>query len=160
MSRATATTDGVHDAKPPAIVAAVSSAVLKVILRTPMARRIRPLALVQFTGRRTGKKRPVVVGWHSLDGVAVVFTPASWRANFTDSAPSLAHHQYERLQLVGTLVTDPTQAADARNTVIRGGVSAKLLALHVPEGYTVTAADVCAVHRSMIRFQPATNSAT
>ena len=156
MTPITATSGLVHDAKPPKLVVAASSLILKAVLRTPLARMIRPLAILSFTGRRSGRSLSVVVGWHTVDGVATVFTPASWRANFTEATPASVHHRYHRLRLVGTLTTDPSRVADALNQMIRSGTSPRALALHVPGGHTITAGDAAAVQRGMIQFTAAT----
>ena len=134
MTPNTAISVVVHDDKPPRLVVAASSLILKALLRTPVARMIRPLAILSFTGRRSGQPLSVVVGWHTVDGVATVFTPASWRANFTETTPAVVHHRYHRLRLVGALTTDPARVADALNEVIGSGTSPRALALHVPDG--------------------------
>ncbi|MEP7203948.1 MAG: hypothetical protein ABI894_15160 [Ilumatobacteraceae bacterium] len=149
----------VQDRKPPPLLVALSNIFLKAILRTPVARVITPMALLSFAGRRSGRSLSVVVGWHTLDGVATVFTPASWKANFTDPTPATVRHRHHRLHLVGTLTTDPTRVADALNRLIRSGTSPGKLALHVPTGYKITASDVTAVRRSMIQFSNAAATA-
>ena len=53
------------------------------------------------------------VGWHEVDGVATVFTPALWRANFAEGHPVTVHHRGQRLHLTGTLETDPGRIAAA-----------------------------------------------
>ena len=157
MTPNTATSGVVHDNKPPRLLVAVSSLILKALLRTRVARRIRPLAILSFTGRHSGRPMSVVVGCHVVDGVATVFTPASWRANFTETTPAVVRHRYHRLRLVGTLTTDPARVADALNQVIGSGTSPRALALHVPDSHTITPADVVATHRGMIQFTAETN---
>lgn len=156
MTSSTPTHDDVHDHKPPPLVVAASNIVLKRILRTSLARKINSIALLSFTGRRSGRSLSVVVGWHTLDGVATIFTPASWKANFTDPAPATMRHRHHQLHLVGTLTTDPSTVADALNRLISSGTTPRALALQVPTGHKITAADVTAVRRSMIQFSTAT----
>jgi hypothetical protein len=144
----------VHDAPPPKAVLRVVNPLNRFLLRTPISRMIRSFALLEFAGRRTGQRRRVVVGWHSRDGASVVLTPAAWRVNFADGRPATVRWRGHNSDFVGTLETDPTIVAGVINTLLRGGASARSLALRLPAGHTVTADDVMHTHRALIRFEP------
>ena len=58
----------VRDARPPAALLRVTNPILKTLLRTPVSRVIRPLALIEFRGRRSGRPIRVVVAWHVNPG--------------------------------------------------------------------------------------------
>jgi hypothetical protein len=144
----------VHDAPPPKAVLCVVNPLNRFLLRTPISRLIRSFALLGFAGRRTGQRRCVVVGWHFLNGVSVVLTPAAWRVNFADGLPATVRWRGRTTHFVGTLQTDPIVVAGVINTLLRGGASARSLALRMPADHTVTADDVVHTHRALIRFEP------
>lgn len=142
----------VQDARPPRVVVGLSNPMLKRLLRTRVGRRMAKLALVEVTGRRSGRRLSVVVGWHEVDDTPLVFTPAPWQANFAGGAPATVHWQGRREERTGTLETDPAAVARALDVVIGGGTSPRALGLRVPVGHTVTAADVVGTGRAMVRF--------
>ena len=150
---ATDVRDAVRDARPPAAVLRVTNPILKGLLRTPLGRAIRPLALIEFLGRRSGRLIRVVVAWHMLDGEPVVITPASWRVNFTDGAPATVRWRGHGQRYVGTLEVDPDAVAKAIDTVLRAGTSARALALRVPTDHVVTGDDVVRTRRAVVRFR-------
>lgn len=145
----------VRDARPPIAVVRVLNPMNRLLLRTPLGRLARPLALLEFTGRRSGRGYCVPVGWHDADGAPVVVTPAPWRPNFIGGAPATVHHRGRTQPMTGTLVTDPAEVADVLMSVLAGGASPRSMGLGIPVGHTVSAADVVAVDRAVIRFVPA-----
>jgi len=54
--------------------------------------------------------------------------------------------------MIGTLVTDPAEVADALRFVLAGGTSPRLLGLDIPSEHRVDASDIASVGREMIRF--------
>jgi hypothetical protein len=143
----------VSDAPPPKVVLRVANPLVRFLLRTPVGRVIRPLAVIEFRGRRSGQVRRIVVGWHIVAGSPVVVTPAGWRANFADSRSAVVRWRGRNADYVGTLETDPDIVADAINTMLGTGASARSLALRIPTGHTVDAADVVRTHRALVRFE-------
>ena len=144
----------VQDARPPKAALRVVNPLIRFLLRTPVARSIRPLVVLDFRGRQTAQRRRVVVGWHIVDGKPVVLTPAGWRANFTDGRPATVHWRGRDLDCVGTLETNPEIVANVVNTLLRSGTSARSLALRVPAGHTVNATDITGTRRALVRFEP------
>ena len=148
----------IADARPPDAVLRVVNPVLRALLRTPVSRAIKGLALLRFDGRRSGRRFSVVVGWHVIDDAPVVLTPASWRANFADGAPATVRRRGRDEELVGTLETDPTAVAAAINALLGAGTSAQAIGLKLPAGHVFSESDVVATGRAMIRFSPAGSS--
>jgi len=148
-----ATEGAVADARPPKVVLSVINPMLRVLLRTPVSRAIKPLALLQFDGRRTGRRRSVVVAWHANGGRALVVTPAKWRVNFTDGHGAEVRWRGQRIDAIGTLITDPEAVAEALNTLLNNGVRPSALALRVPDGHVLSSSDVVGTGRAIINFQ-------
>lgn len=142
------------DARPPASVLAVLNPLVARVLRSPLARPIGGLALLEFDGRRSGRRYEVVVGWHDVGGRPVAFTPAPWRANFAGGAVATVHHRGSASSRRGHLVTDPAQVAGALNDVLASGTAPRSLGLRVPAGHRLTAEEVTALGRAMVRFEP------
>jgi hypothetical protein len=144
----------VRDARPPAVLLRVTNPILKTLLRTPLSRVIRPLALIEFRGRRTGRRRRVVVAWHVIDGAPVVVTPAPWRVNFIDGAPVTVRWRGRREHYTGTLDDDPAVVAQTIDAALHDGTSARALALRIPDGHVITEDDVTRTDRAIVHFRP------
>ncbi|MER6471581.1 hypothetical protein [Streptomyces collinus] len=69
------------------------------------------LALVHFTGRRSGRPYTVPAGVHRHDGALYLATSSSWRHNFTDAADGELTWQGRRVRARFTLVSDPELTA-------------------------------------------------
>ena len=145
-------TTAVRDARPPAALIRLLNPILRVLLPSRLGRLVRPFALIEFTGRRSGSRYRVPAGLHRAGGFTVVFTPAAWRANFSGGASATLHHRGRTRQMIGTLITDPAEVADALRSVLAGGTSPRLLGLHIPSEHRVDASDIASVGREMIRF--------
>src|SRR4051812_50117701 len=76
----------IRDARPPTALVRAGNPLVRTVLRSPLGQWIDALAVLEFTGRRTGRRYRVVTGWHVLDGDGVVFTPAVWRGKFASGA--------------------------------------------------------------------------
>jgi hypothetical protein len=142
-----------HDAPPPKVALRIANPLVRLLLRTPVGRLIHPLAVIEFRGRRSGRLRRIVVGWHIVGGSPVVLTPARWRANFDGGRPATVRWRGNDADYVGTLETDPAIVAATVNTMLRSGTSARALALRIPAGHTFDAADVADTRRALIRFE-------
>jgi hypothetical protein len=128
--------------------------VVKGLLRTPLAKALPFVAMLEFTGRRSGRRIRVAVGFHAIDGGNLVFTPAPWRANFAGGHPVTVWNRGKRDRVVGTLESDPTTVADAIRGVLDANTSPRALGLAIPEGHVLTPADVSVMNRAMVRFRP------
>jgi hypothetical protein len=152
-STATAMTTGVRDARPPDTVVRVLNPVLRIALRTPLGRLIRPFALLEFNGRRSGRRYRVPVGWHENDRGALVITPAPWRSNFADTTPVTVYFKGKPHRMIGTLTTNSETVADALQSLFDHGTSPRLIGLDLPKGHRITASDVSSVGRAAIQFR-------
>jgi hypothetical protein len=130
-------------APPPTDVVRAVNVVCRRLLPTPVGRLI-PLALLEFRGRRSGRTFRVPVGWHPAPGGHVVVSQGTWPKNFVGG--------HEAHWLRGTYVDDPEQVAAAFRAIVAEGTSPRALALRVPDGQQIAAADMARLHRSIIRF--------
>ena len=144
----------VTDARPPHAMVQILNPLLAFLLRTRAGSRLAELALVEFPGRRSGRRISVVVGWHVVDGNALVLTPASWRANFAGGVRAHVCQGGREEERLGTLELDPAAVAEALNAVLRAGASPRKLGLRVPVGHVIRADDVIRTGRAMVRFGP------
>jgi hypothetical protein len=142
----------VADARPPDAVLRILNPLLRALLGSP-AGRVLPgsLAILELTGRRTGRAYRVVVGWHELDDGPVVFTPARWRLNLRGGAPVAVVRNGRRRRGTATLVEDPEQVAAGLQRTLDAGAAPRELGLKVAPGHRIDAGDVRANGRAMIR---------
>jgi hypothetical protein len=110
--------------------------------------------VVTFAGRRTGRTYQAVVTFHELDGQVYVVTPRRWRANFAGGAPMRMRHAGVDVPGTGVLDDDPAFVADVINRLRAAGQPARAFALRIADGHQVTAADVTATNRAVVRFVP------
>ena len=126
---------------------------MRVFLGSWLGRLAPQNALLRFAGRRSGRAYRIVVGLYELDGVPVVFTPARWRLNFRGGAPVTVTHRGRTITGTGTLIEDPEAVAAAFQRVIDGGVRPRLLGVRVEAGHRLTAQDIRAIGRTMVRLE-------
>lgn len=144
----------VTDARPPLLLIRLMNPIMRTVLRTPLGRVVRPFALLEFEGRRSGRHFRVPVGLHAIGDRVIVFTPAPWRANFAGGLAADVRFRGRVRSMVGTLVTDPTAVANTLNELFESGTSPRNVGL-VVEGGAVSAADVVSVDRAMIELTAA-----
>jgi hypothetical protein len=147
-------TTAVRDARPPTAVLRVLNPVMRTVLRTPLGRLVRPFSLLEFTGRRSGRRYRVPAGWHEVDGIAVVVSPAPWRANFAGGLPVTVRRHGRAHAMTGTLVTDREAVATTLQSLLDSGTAPRELGLQIPKGHEVSADDVVAVDRAVIELRP------
>ena len=148
-------TKPVEDGRPPTAIVKLSTAVLRPILATTLGRRLPRLALLDFRGRRTGRRYRIVTGWYTVDSRNVVFTPAAWRANFREEQEVEVAQGGRRRRLVGRLETDPDVVAALLNGVLAGGTSPRSVGIRTEASQTIEAVDVQRLDRAAILFTPA-----
>ena len=64
----------------------IGNAFMVPLLRSRLGARMKDLALLTYTGRKTGRRYTIPVGIHELDGDAVVLTASGWKANLRGGA--------------------------------------------------------------------------
>jgi len=143
-----------QDARPPLALIRVMNPMLRALLPTPAGRLVRPFALLRFDGRRSGRELRIPVGYHEARSGQVVITPATWRINFDGGIPVTVHHLGRRYELIGHLDTDPSRVADELQAIMERRGSLGLVGIKIPTGRQVTPADVAAVDRAVIWFEP------
>jgi len=143
-----------RDARPPLLLVRVMNPVLRTALRTPLGRLVRRFALLEFRGRRTGRRYRVPVGWHDIGREHAVVTPARWRVNFRDGRPVTVHHRGRRRELTGTLEADAAIVASALQAIVDRTGSLASVGVAVPPRHHVSVEDVIAVDRALVRFVP------
>jgi hypothetical protein len=144
----------VAERRPPDAVLHVVNPVLRRLLQSPIGRGLPGLGVLEFTGRRTGRRYRVVAGWHEVDGQEFVVTPAPWRANFAGGAPLAVTHRGRTRTGRGELVRDPAAVAEAVQRLLGQGTSARALGMAVASGHRFTVADVVATRKALVRFTP------
>lgn len=150
----TAATDAVRDGRPPRVVVSMLNPIMRTMLGSPLGRMIRPLALLEFSGRKTNRSYRIPVGWYEVDDTHAVFTPAPWRTNFAGGRPATVRYRGQRHDLIGTLDTDATAVAATIAGLLEKGVAPGQFGLKVDPGHKITASDVQSLGRAMIRFRP------
>jgi hypothetical protein len=143
-----------RDARPPLAVVRLMNPILRIVLRTPLGWLVRPFALLEFRGRQSGATLRVPVGWHEIDTGHVVFTPAPWRVNFRGGNAVTVRFRGRRRRLIGTLDDDPHRVAAALQSLADRRGSLRPVGVDIPDEHRVTTADVLAVDRAVIHFEP------
>ena len=146
-------TAGVRDARPPALAIRILNPLMRALLGSRLGRRMHNLALIEFSGRHSGRRYRVPVGWHHAGGQAIVVTPASWRASFSGGRIASVHYDGHVQSMTGTLVTEAADVARAVQTLLDDGTSPRQLGLRIPSGHRMTPSDVSTVNRAIIRFE-------
>ena len=77
----------------------IGNTFMRPLLRSRLGRRMDDLALLSFTGRRSGRLYTVPVGYHELDGHGVVMTASPWRANLRGGADVEVVHNGRRIPM-------------------------------------------------------------
>ena len=137
---------------PVAVLRRVNPVVLRV-LSSPVGRRVGALVVVEFVGRRSGRRFRTPVVAHVVDGVPHAVTDRPWRLNFSEGAPVTVTHRGEAVDGRATLL--PLSAPDVGTFMRRAldnGESPRALGLRVRRGHAVTAAELAALGQSVIRF--------
>jgi hypothetical protein len=132
----------------------VNIAVRRALTTRMLGRRMERQALLEFTGRRTGRRRRVPVCLHVVDGRAVVMTKREWRLNFVDGAPVTVTHRGQRRSARARLVeSTPDGVGHAVRAALDGGASPFDLGLKItPRGYEPTARDLAALPLGLVHI--------
>jgi F420H(2)-dependent quinone reductase len=102
--------------------------IMRPLLRSRLGRRIDDLALLTFTGRKSGRGYTIPVAYHVLDGNGVVLTSHAWKANLRGGADVEVVHHGERIPMRAEVVEDPREVARIYGALLRrvGPAKAKL----------------------------------
>lgn len=130
------------------------NAVLTRVLTSPLARLVPPpLALLRYTGRRTGARRETPVGVHEVAGRTVIFTRSGWQANFLGGGPVEVVRRGRVLRGTATTDQDPGRAADLMLAALAAGASSRTLGLEVTRGHSPTREELLATSTRVVELQ-------
>jgi hypothetical protein len=147
-------TSPVRDAEPPRwMIQHVVNPMMRRVVPTPLGRRV-PVALLRFSGRRSGRRYEVPVGVHDVEGARVVLTPAGWAANFDGGAPAELVEGGRQTAVRGVLVREPAQVGAWLRAALAAAPSPRRVGLSVPEGYVIGDEEAARLRRA-IRLDPA-----
>lgn len=105
--------------QPPAGPFVVINAVMRGLLTSPLHSLAGDrLALLCYSGRKSGRSFRTPVGVHDVDGTLVTLTSSGWRHNFRGGAPVTLRRNGRDLPMTATLVDDPGQVAGFYATLI------------------------------------------
>ena len=138
---------------PPALMRLLNPLVRRVLSSRYLGGRIDQIMLLEFTGRRTGRRIRVPVALHLIDGVPMAFTHRPWRLNFTGGAPVTITHRGQSRHARGVLLAaTPEQVGSALRTALDSGTSPFVLGLKIARSHEPTTQDLASVGHSLIRF--------
>ena len=140
-------------ALPPDTVLRVLNPVMRRVLRTPLGRLAGSFALLDFTGRRSGRSYRVPVGWYEVDGRPFVLTPAPWRVNFAGGAEVVVHHRGRAQRMTGTLDSDADEVARLVRALLASGIRDRMVGMEITDGHEVTADDMRHIDRRVVRLE-------
>jgi len=116
---ATLTRPAVERNQPPEGPFIVINALMRRLLTSPLHTLVGDrIALMSYTGRKSGRHLCTPVGVHDIDGGLVTLTSSRWRHNFQDGAPVTLRRGGRDLFLTATLLDDPDQVADVYSALI------------------------------------------
>lgn len=145
----TGTTAGPRSTPPPrALMRWVVNPVMRAIARSPAGRWTGELIVLEFTGRRTGRRLRVPVLGRPYDRALYALTDAGWALNFTGGTPVTVTSRGRRWTGTGLLVIDPAETAGALRTAIATS-GARKVGLSLPPGWVGSDAELCALRRAV-----------
>ncbi|MBH0774699.1 grhN [Nocardia sp. NEAU-351] len=131
----------------------INPLVRRVLSNPRLGRRITLQALLEFTGRRSGKTIRVPVCLHTIDGVPTVFTERPWRLNFADAAPVVITQQGRTRRGRAVLLrSTPQELGTAMRIALDNGATPFELGLKTSRGHKPTADELSTIARAMIRL--------
>lgn len=138
---------------PPTLMRMINPLVRRVLTHPRLGSHIALKALLEFTGRRSGRTLRVPVCLHTIDGVPTVFTERPWRFNFADPAPvTVTQRGRVRHGRAVLLQSTPLQVGTALRIALDNGASPFELGLKISGSEEPTIADLSTVERSLIRI--------
>lgn len=90
----------------------VGNLVMRPLIRSRMGRRLHELAVISFTGRRSGARYAVPVGYQEMDGQGLIMTAAGWKANLRGGADVEVVHDGRTQPMRADLIEDADEVAD------------------------------------------------
>jgi hypothetical protein len=140
--------DQVTSRPPPTWVLRVINPLLRRLLPSALGARM-PLALLRFTGRRTGRRYEIPVGVWPVDEGLVIFTDAPWLQNFRGGADAELVLRGQTRAMHGEVVDDASRVGPWLRGVLAGNAP-RQVGLSVPPGHTVSDEEAAAVRKAVL----------
>jgi hypothetical protein len=128
----------------------VVNPVVRRVAVSPLAHSTGSLTLLTFTTRRTGRHLQIPVLAHQLDSSLLVFTDATWAANFRGGRAVTVTRRGHHHRGEARLSEDPRETAAALRAVLRQLPSPRRLGLAIDPQHQPTDDELAALRR-MIR---------
>jgi len=104
---------------PPKGLLALVNPVMRLLLRSPLHFLVSGfMMLLDFRGRKSGRRFLVTVSYHMVDGVPTAFTGAPWLRNLRGDAPLEIVFRGQRRKARVEIVDDPDRVAAAVHRVL------------------------------------------
>jgi hypothetical protein len=102
---------------PPELLLKVVNPALRTALKTPLGAALKQFMVLEFTGRKSGRKFSIPVSAHHLDGDLYAILEAQWKYNFRDGANAEVTTGGKTTRMHGELITDTATVADIAHRV-------------------------------------------
>ena len=137
---------------PPRQVLQVVNPIMRRLLVSTLASRLpAAMAVLEFNGRRSGRRFAVPVGVHNVRDDLVVFSEAGWRRNFAGGQEVTVRRGRQRRRGRALLIEDPVEVATVLSVAVER-IGARNLAMRTPPGHEITHEDLLRLGRGMIRL--------
>jgi hypothetical protein len=90
----------------------VGNVVMRPLIRSRMGAHMHDFAVISFTGRTTGRRYAVPVGYQEMDGQGLIMTAAAWKANLRGGADVEVVHDGRTQAMRADLIEDDDEVAD------------------------------------------------
>jgi hypothetical protein len=97
----------------------IGNTFMRPLLRSRFGRRMHDLALLSFTGRKSGRRYTVPVAYHELGGHGVILTARTWRVNLRGGAEVEVVHDGVSAPMRAELIEDPHEVALVYEALLR-----------------------------------------
>jgi len=97
----------------------IGNTFIRPLLHSRLGRKIHDLALLSFTGRKSGRRYTVPVAYHELDGDGVITTARAWRANLRGGADVKVVHDGVSIPMRAELIEEPREVARIYGALLR-----------------------------------------
>ena len=97
---------------PPEPMMRAMNSVLRRLLGTPLGRPLTDFMVLNFAGRKSGRRFSIPVSAHVVNGTLYALANAGWKVNFRGGAPAQVVRGGKRTAMLGELIEDPDVIAD------------------------------------------------
>ena len=137
----------------------VGNVIMRPLIRSRMGAHMHDLAVISFTGRKTGRRYAVPVGYQELDGQGLILTAARWKANLRGGAAAEVVHDGLTRRVRADLIEDADEVADVYVALLQqlGLKKAMQIGLKIPGDHVPTHDELAHAvdgKRAVIRLGP------